>query len=48
MNYRNDESQSILVPVNDELNTPGQNVSRLLDNVMRRYDKRVRPYYGGM
>ena len=34
-------------PLDEKANIPGQNVSRLLEQTFKHYDKRIRPYYGG-
>ncbi|XP_001624303.3 gamma-aminobutyric acid receptor subunit beta-1 isoform X2 [Nematostella vectensis] len=40
------ESEYELKPLNESLALPGRNISKLLDDVFKRYDKRIRPYYG--
>ena len=34
--------------LDEDLVIPGRNVAKLLDDVFARYDKRIRPFYGGI
>ncbi|KAK3707205.1 hypothetical protein QZH41_019556 [Actinostola sp. cb2023] len=39
-------SEFVFRPRDNKVNIPGENVSRLLDQTFKHYDKRIRPYYG--